>query len=549
MRKRMLISLMFFLFLGICCVQAKTIEYNKDAPRNKIWTIKFNEAFNPDSINNETVYLIDSKKNKIDIKINLIMDNKWVSIIPLSSLNSYEKYEIHILKNVKNLNNIPLNNDVIFKFRTGSHFENKLTLAWNYIYDKWANKKQYDSPDDNLNMKSKTLGLNIISPTWIDLKWENGNVVGITEKFDDTYLDKAKENGYSVWPCLQQLPHSIPDETVNEYITKMDKFMNDKMARSKVINDIVSLLKKNGLNGLSLDFEGMGKSNKDNYTLFSKELAEALHNEGIKFSVAVTEPVMYSIYSECYDINKLAQYSDYIMFMAYDEHWVGGAKSGSVGSYNWVENGIKKILNLDVPQNKLVLSVPFYMRDFAVVEASPKYDSVIVTKRAISSNITKLYSEPNSNSTVLKTCTYGDVFQIIKKAGSWYEVLYNGSIGYIPESRVSRIEGGKSHKIAVGWSTVLMKNIDKIINDKSLSPETHYDAEAKQDVLVYYKYDTANTVNLKHEIWLENEKSMTWRIELAKKYNLAGVAAWQMGYEKKSIWNVIKDLIDAPHPK
>lgn len=543
MRKRTLISLMFFLFLSIFCVQARTIEYNKDAPRNKIWTIKFNEAFNPNSITKETVYLTDSKNNKIDIKINLIMDNKWVSIIPLSPLNSYENYEIHILKSVKNINNIPLFNDVVFKFRTGSHFEDKLTLAWNYIYDKWANKKQYDSPDDHLNIKSETLGLNIISPTWIDLKWENGNVVGITEKFDDEYLKNAKENGYTVWPCFQQLPHSEPGETVNDYINKMDKFMSDKNARSKVINDIVALLKKNDLHGLNLDFEGMGKSNRDNYTLFAEELSEALHNEKMKFSVDVTEPVLRSIYSECYDINKLAQYSDYIMFMAYDEHWVGSAKSGSVGSYNWVENGIKKILNLHVPQNKLVLSVPFYMRDFAVVEAAPKYDSVIVTKRTISSNVTKLYSEPSSKSTVLKTCTYGDVFQIIKKSGSWYEVLYNNNIGYIPESRVKKIEGGKSHKIAVGWSTVLMNNIDKIINDKSLNPQIHYDDEAKQDVLVYYKYDNANTVKLKHEIWLENEKSMIWRMELAKKYNLAGVAAWQMGYEKKSIWNVIKELI------
>lgn len=42
-----------------------------------------------------------------------------------------------------------------------------------------------------------------------------------------------------------------------------------------------------------------------------------------------------------------------------------------------------------------------------------------------------------------------------------------------------------------------------------------------------------------YKIWLEDEFSMEQRIELMKKYRLAGLASWRRGFEKDSIWPVI----------
>jgi spore germination protein YaaH len=43
----------------------------------------------------------------------------------------------------------------------------------------------------------------------------------------------------------------------------------------------------------------------------------------------------------------------------------------------------------------------------------------------------------------------------------------------------------------------------------------------------------------KYVFWLENEETVKARVEIAKKYDLAGVAAWRLGYETTDVWNAI----------
>jgi spore germination protein YaaH len=45
--------------------------------------------------------------------------------------------------------------------------------------------------------------------------------------------------------------------------------------------------------------------------------------------------------------------------------------------------------------------------------------------------------------------------------------------------------------------------------------------------------------NVEYKIWLEDEKSLDYKISLVHKYNLAGIASWRKGYETANIWNSI----------
>jgi spore germination protein YaaH len=63
--------------------------------------------------------------------------------------------------------------------------------------------------------------------------------------------------------------------------------------------------------------------------------------------------------------------------------------------------------------------------------------------------------------------------------------------------------------------------------------------EAKwlEDVGQYYgEYSRGNIV---YKIWLEEEKSIEEKVKLVKKYDLAGVAGWKRGLEKKEVWDVL----------
>lgn len=45
--------------------------------------------------------------------------------------------------------------------------------------------------------------------------------------------------------------------------------------------------------------------------------------------------------------------------------------------------------------------------------------------------------------------------------------------------------------------------------------------------------------------WIEDSQSIAAKVQLIQKYNLAGVAAWKLGFENSSIWQVITDNLSA----
>ena len=42
-----------------------------------------------------------------------------------------------------------------------------------------------------------------------------------------------------------------------------------------------------------------------------------------------------------------------------------------------------------------------------------------------------------------------------------------------------------------------------------------------------------------YQIWLEEEDSIAKKMELFKKYELAGVAGWKLSLQKNAVWDII----------
>lgn len=62
--------------------------------------------------------------------------------------------------------------------------------------------------------------------------------------------------------------------------------------------------------------------------------------------------------------------------------------------------------------------------------------------------------------------------------------------------------------------------------------------ETSQDYAEYHDPDGAL-----YQIWLENEASIELKAKLVPEYQLAGIAAWKLGFERSSIWDVISTNI------
>ncbi|MCM3749002.1 glycosyl hydrolase family 18 protein [Paenibacillus pasadenensis] len=78
---------------------------------------------------------------------------------------------------------------------------------------------------------------------------------------------------------------------------------------------------------------------------------------------------------------------------------------------------------------------------------------------------------------------------------------------------------------------VFMKDVPELIRSKGALPTMDPDAGLQKYT---YKENGKSYV-----FWEETNKSIMQRISLAKKYDLAGIAAWRLGYEPEALWGEI----------
>ena len=74
---------------------------------------------------------------------------------------------------------------------------------------------------------------------------------------------------------------------------------------------------------------------------------------------------------------------------------------------------------------------------------------------------------------------------------------------------------------------------------------TTNNAETYWDNTTSQQYGEYEKDNCSYKIWVENADSIAAKVQLAVKYNLAGVSAWKLGFENSGIWQVISDNLAA----
>jgi len=85
---------------------------------------------------------------------------------------------------------------------------------------------------------------------------------------------------------------------------------------------------------------------------------------------------------------------------------------------------------------------------------------------------------------------------------------------------------------AISSEAIGMDTADQWLSDNDL--EANWSTDTSQDY-AEYEDDQGNI----YKIWLENEKSIEEKAKLVQEYELGGIAAWKLGFERSSIWDVI----------
>jgi len=146
--------------------------------------------------------------------------------------------------------------------------------------------------------------------------------------------------------------------------------LHDPAARQRAIDTMVELAVSNGFWGWQFDFENIHVSDRDAFTRFYREAANALHAVDKTISVAVVptdgtpgetpfQRYMQDNWRNSFDVAELAAIGDFVSWMTYAQH--GGVTApGPIAGLPWVRAMLDHALAADVPPERLSLGIPVY---------------------------------------------------------------------------------------------------------------------------------------------------------------------------------------------
>ncbi|NLD06022.1 MAG: hypothetical protein GX672_09085 [Synergistaceae bacterium] len=267
------------------------------------------------------------------------MDNEGTSYFNVKGLEQLTGIAAEETNAGLELKKITVNTPLNRKKTDQASLKNKrITLVWAHI--------TRNNPD--LGAEDRVDALDVISPTWFNLTDGSGNMANRTSA---SYVEAAREKGYRIWPLVS---NGFSKENTS-------RFFNDTTAVNLFIARLLCYSKLYGFDGINIDFENVDVADRDKFVRFISLLSGYLKGQGLVSSVDVHVPGNSNL-SRSHDRAGLSKHVDYVMLMAYDEHWRTCPRAGSVASMPWVERAVQKTIEEGVPPAKLILGVPFYMR-------------------------------------------------------------------------------------------------------------------------------------------------------------------------------------------
>lgn len=270
-----------------------------------------------------------------------------------------------------------------------------INMAWHQVTNQTANGKVS-------SVLAATKGVNVISPTWFYL---NDNAGGIASLASSDYVSYCHQQGIEVWALVSNLENADVNTT---------QVLNVTSSRDTLVNNLISQAVKYDLDGINVDFEALEGEAGAGYLQFIREISLKCKANDIVLSVDNYSP---AAYNEFYSMDEQSVFADYIVLMAYDEHY-NGSEEGSVASLSFVNQGVTNTLE-KVPADQLILGVPFYTR---LWKLTPDETGEGDTAYTLSSEALGM-SEAES-----RVAANGATFEWLEDCGQYYaEYEYEGS--------------------------------------------------------------------------------------------------------------------------
>lgn len=227
-----------------------------------------------------------------------------------------------------------------FKKEKYSHISlgEKVNLVWHQVTNQDANESL-------LNLLDSTKGVNVVAPTWFAVE---GNKGVISSLASEAYVERAHNANVQVWALCNDF-----SEDVN-----MNKLLSTTSSREKLEKELIAAAIKYNIDGINIDFENITSEAGPHFVQFIRELSIKCRNNEIVLSIDNYPPTEYTAY---YNRKEQGEVADYVITMAYDEHYATSKESGSVASIGFVEDAVNNTIE-QVDPSRVIIALPFYTR-------------------------------------------------------------------------------------------------------------------------------------------------------------------------------------------
>lgn len=193
----------------------------------------------------------------------------------------------------------------------------------------------------------QTPGLSVLAPKWLHVDGPSGS---LTDTIEPAVVAAAHRLGIKVW--------AVVDNGFDGPLTH--QFLQYQDTQHRLIAHLVQIARRDDLDGINLDFEGLQNIDRWNYARFVEHLGQRLHALHKSLSVDLPPDYVSGDNSGPYNHASLAEAATYVILMGYDQYWGGDSTAGPTASLPWVEASVADMIHTGVPADKLILGVPFY---------------------------------------------------------------------------------------------------------------------------------------------------------------------------------------------
>lgn len=313
---------------------------------------------------------------------------------------------------------------------------------------------------------------------------------GIGSRDDRTLIALAASRGVQVIPSLL---------TSSGWLNH--RLLTDPATRVHYLDEIVGYVMEMGYPGFDLDMEGIDAEDRDAFSGFVAQLAEALHRQGRMLTLAIPAKAsdVRTGWAGPYDYAALGRHADRILLMTYDYSWSTGPP-GSIAPQDWVDR-VAAYATAQIPREKLLLGVAFYGYDWNRTVGGRA--RALLYPQAV--ELARQHGVKIATDAESRSATFG----------------YTARAGEVvpPPPAVPPVQ----HDIVVRNPAPCGAQLPQPSPTPTPTP-----GRAPTPVPLPSVQE--------HVVWLEDATSVAAKLEIAARRGLGGIGAWRLGQEDPRVW-------------